>query len=163
MDILGRLRLGYQWKYGRFFPSQIVIQEGANLTVKGYFDVHTNCNIWINKKASLILGSGFINSGVNIYCFQEIRIGDHVAIAENVTIRDSDNHVILGEPIKQAPIQIGDHVWIGMNVTILKGVSIGDNAVVAAGSVVINDVPPNTLVAGVPARVKKEGINWGGE
>ncbi len=49
-----------------------------------------------------------------------------------------------------------------MNVTILKGVDIGDNSVVAAGSVVIDDVPPGTMVAGVPARVKKAGIQWGG-
>ena len=58
------------------------------------------------------------------------------------------------------PIIIGNHVWIGMNVTILKGVRIGDGAIVAAGAVVTKDVPENTLVGGVPARVLKTDISW---
>jgi len=158
----GRLRLGYQWQFGRYYPSQMVLQDGASLTVTGNFDIHTKCDIWINKNAALTLGSGFVNSGTNIFCFQDIQIGQDVAIAENVTIRDSDNHVILGNSQKTAPIKIGDHVWVGMNVTILKGVTIGNNAIIAAGSVVVDDVPSNALVAGVPARVKKKDIQWGG-
>jgi len=58
------------------------------------------------------------------------------------------------------PIIIGDHVWIGMNVTVLKGVTIGDGAVVAAGSMVTKDVPPHSLVAGVPAKVVKTDVEW---
>ena len=55
-----------------------------------------------------------------------------------------------------APIRIADKAWLGMNVTVLKGVTIGEGAVVAAGSIVTKDVPPWTLVAGNPARVIKE-------
>lgn len=58
------------------------------------------------------------------------------------------------------PIRIGDHVWIGLRATILKGVSIGDGAVVGAGSMVIRDVPSGALVAGVPARVIRESVTW---
>lgn len=54
-----------------------------------------------------------------------------------------------------APIVLGRNVWVGANVTILQGVTIGDNSVVAAGAVVTKDVPPNTVVGGVPARVIK--------
>ena len=54
-----------------------------------------------------------------------------------------------------APITVGRNVWIGSNATILQGVTIGENAVVAAGAVVTRDVPPNTVVGGVPARVIK--------
>jgi len=162
VKIYGQLNLGCQWKYGRYYPSQLILQDHAKLKVSGSFSVHTKCDVWVNKNAVLTLGSGFINSGANIFCFQDIQIGQDVAIAENVTIRDSDNHVILGNSQKMAPIKIGDHVWIGMNVTILKGVTIGNNAIVAAGSVVVDDVPSNAMVAGVPARVKKMDIQWGG-
>ena len=56
-------------------------------------------------------------------------------------------------PIPAAPVVIGEHAWIGFNSVILKGVSIGDRSVVASASVVTKDVPPDTLVAGNPARV----------
>lgn len=55
-----------------------------------------------------------------------------------------------------SPVIIGENVWIGSNATILPGVTVGDNSVVAAGAVVTKDVPQNTVVAGVPAKVVKE-------
>src|SRR6266550_1183512 len=58
--------------------------------------------------------------------------------------------------LKTAPVKIADNVWIGMNATILKGVTIGENSVVAAGSVVTKSVPPNIVVAGNPAVVVKK-------
>ncbi len=57
-------------------------------------------------------------------------------------------------------VRIGNHVWIGMNVLILKGVTINDGAIIAAGSVVTRDVPANCLAAGVPAYVIKENVTW---
>ena len=59
-----------------------------------------------------------------------------------------------------APIVIQDHVWLGMNVIVLKGVTIGEGAIVAAGSIVTKDVPPHCLVAGVPAKVVKTDVTW---
>ena len=58
------------------------------------------------------------------------------------------------------PIIIGDHVWIGKNALILKGVTIGNGAIVAAGSVVVKDVSAKTLVAGNPAKVIKDNVEW---
>ena len=58
------------------------------------------------------------------------------------------------------PVHIGDHVWIGARAVVLKGVTIGDGAIVAAGAVVVDNVPPRALAAGVPARVVREEIEW---
>jgi acetyltransferase-like isoleucine patch superfamily enzyme len=57
-------------------------------------------------------------------------------------------------------VTVGDKVWIGARVTVLKGVTIGDGAVVAAGALVTDDVPPRALVGGVPARVLRENVTW---
>ena len=107
------------------------------------------------------LGSGYINHNLNLSCFEKITIGNGVVISENVTVRDSDDHEIVGstKPMTM-PIAIGNHVWIGMNVTVLKGVKIGDGSIIAAGAVVTKDVPENCLIAGVPARIVKTGVQW---
>jgi acetyltransferase-like isoleucine patch superfamily enzyme len=117
--------------------------------------------VTIEEGAVLQLGSGYINNYSSIFCFKHIEIGHYVFISNNVTIRDSDNHRILdsrSEPSK--PIIIGDHVWIGMRAMILKGVTIGNGAVIAAGTVLTRDVLPRSLVGGVPARVIRETIEW---
>lgn len=102
-----------------------------------------------------------MNRNVKIRCHQEIVIGNNVAISENVTIWDSDAHQIIGKETETTkPIKIGNHVWIGNNVTILKGVTIGDEAVIAAGSVVNKDIPSGCLAGGVPARVIRDKIQW---
>ena len=82
-------------------------------------------------------------------------------ISEDVIIRDSDNHCIKKTGYqKTKPIYIGNHVWIGLRATVLKGVTIGDGAIVAAGAVVNKDVPPKTLVGGVPARIISKNVEW---
>lgn len=108
----------------------------------------------------MTVGSGYMNVRGIIDCFESISIGHDVAIGPDVVIRDSDNHSLNGQTRVTAPVTIADHVWIGQRAMILKGVTIGTDAVVAAGSVVTKDVPPNTLVAGVPARVIREDIGW---
>ena len=76
-------------------------------------------------------------------------------------IRDSDTHTILNSNhIKTQPVYIGKNVWIGLGSIILKGVTIGDGAIIAAGSVVTKDVPSNCLVGGNPAKVIKDYIEW---
>ena len=86
-----------------------------------------------------------------------VRIGDNVWIAPNVGIYAAGHPLDVKDRIDgweyAFPVTIGNNVWIGGSTTIIGGVTIGDNAVVAAGSVVIRDVPANTLVAGNPARV----------
>lgn len=99
----------------------------------------------------------FVNSGC---CFQDqggIVIGDETLIGHNVVLATINHGLHPKERAANyfAPITIGKKVWIGANATIIQGVTIGDNAIVAAGAVVNKDVPDNTVVGGVPARVIK--------
>lgn len=155
------LKLGFTWPESIRKPSMLKVMENGLFSFTKDLDIHTGAYISVDKGAILEIKSGYINNDVRIYCFNSIKIGENVAIAEDVIIRDSDNHPINGnyENISK-PIIIGDKVWIGMRATILKGVTIGDGAVVAAGAVVTKDVLPGTLVAGVPAREIKKEINW---
>lgn len=101
----------------------------------------------------------FINQGCHFMDMGGITIGDDVMIGPKVNLVSSGHPVSPAERrngIVAKPITIGTNVWIGAAATILPGVTIGDNAVVAAGAVVSRDVPANTLAAGVPARVLKQ-------
>ena len=157
----GRLTLNAKWDIHDPFPSLLVMADDAHLCVEGSFDIYSGSKIYINKGAVLKLGGGYINHNLNLSCFESITIGQGVAISENVTLRDSDDHVISSSDHSVTkPIVIGNHVWIGMNVTILKGVTIGNGSIIAAGAVVTKDVPENSLVGGVPAKVIKSDISW---
>lgn len=97
----------------------------------------------------------FLNSGCRFQDQGGITIGDNSLIGHNVVLATL-NHDF--EPshrgnLHPAPIVIGKNVWIGANATVCPGVTIGDGAIVAAGSVVTRDVPENTLVGGVPAKI----------
>ena len=113
------------------------------------------------KRCHLTLEGGFINEGCQITCASHTTLGKGCTIGRDVVIRDYDGHTIdlPGYEIAK-PIHIGEHVWIGNRAIILKGVTIGDGAIVAAGALVTGDVPAHTIVAGIPARIIKENINW---
>lgn len=99
----------------------------------------------------------FINSGCHFQDQGGITIGGGAMIGHNVVLA-TINHSLSPQENRRsyyAPITIGEHVWIGSNATVLQGVTIGDWSVVAAGAVVTRDVPPMTVVGGVPAKVIK--------
>ena len=99
------------------------------------------------------------NVFINACCkFQDqggITIGNGVLIGHNVTLAtlNHDKRPEHRQNIYPKPIKIGDNVWIGSNATILQGVTIGDGVIIGANAVVTRDVPKNTIVAGIPARV----------
>lgn len=90
---------------------------------------------------------------------ERISIGPNTLIADFVSIRDADHtfavpgELLRDQPIQASPVVVGADVWLGHAATVLRGVTIGDGSIVAAGAVVTKDVPPNAIVGGVPARV----------
>ncbi|MFB5313013.1 acyltransferase [Enterococcus gallinarum] len=121
--------------------------------------------ITVDEKAELVIGDNvFLNYGVDIGCTKSITIGDYTKVGPFTVIVDSNYHQIqCGEDVVSAPVEIGRNVWIGRSCIILPGVSIGDNSVIASGSVVTRDIPSNVLVAGSPAmekRALKIDENW---
>lgn len=109
--------------------------------------------------ANLKIGKGvFINSGVMFTDLGGIELADNVLVGPNATII-SVNHPLDPQrrhEVEMKPVLVEENAWLGANSTILPGVKVGKNAVVAAGAVVTKDVPANTVVAGVPARVIKK-------
>jgi len=104
----------------------------------------------------------FVGNGCTLAAARSITVGDHCLLSAGVRVHDNDGHPIdpdrrrAGEPIapdEAAAVVIEDNVWIGACAIVLKGVTVGENAIVGTGAVVTKDVPPNTTVAGNPARI----------
>jgi acetyltransferase-like isoleucine patch superfamily enzyme len=141
-----------------------------------HVSVYGGCSFSIGVNGSCTVGDFTLLNGALVMAEERIEIGSHCLVSWNVGIADSDFHPL--EPaqriidahalapffknrpprpkIRTAPVIISDNVWIGMNAVILKGVTIGENSVVAAGAVVTKSVPANVVVAGNPAVVTKQ-------
>lgn len=139
-------------------PSLIRIDDNAVL-INDDSEIYYGADIILFKNSTLKIGNSFINSNCKIRCHKSITIGDDCAISHDFTIMDSDAHSLNGDKHTK-PVIIENHVWIGTRVTILSGVTVGEGAVIAAGSIVTKDVPAYTLVGGNPAKVIKENIEW---
>ena len=143
---------------------KLVIGEGSIVNGSVTFDC---------EHASVFIGNYTYIGGSNIISAKKIFIGDNVIISWGCYIVDHNSHAISfekrsvdvsnwGRGIKdwdhvlKKPIVINNKAWIGFNAIILKGVTIGEGAIIGAGSVVTKDVPPYTIVAGNPARIIRE-------
>ena len=161
LDIKGRLDLGERQMRKSRQQTRILVEENAKISVNERFAVYEGSYIRVTRGAHLILNSGFINENVQITCGGTIEIGAGCVIGRDAVIRSFDGHTIeqYGYQISE-PIRIGEHVWVGQGATILKGVTIGDGAIIAANATVTKDVPAHCIVAGCPAKVVKENVNW---
>jgi acetyltransferase-like isoleucine patch superfamily enzyme len=146
------------------------------ITIGQQVSIYAGCSFALDENATCSIGDFTLLNGALVMASERIEIGAHVLISWNVGIADSDFHPMdavqrrldtmalapyhkdrpARPPIGTKPVKICDNVWIGFGAVILKGVTIGENSVVAAGAVVTKNVPPNTVVAGNPAIVVKQ-------
>jgi acetyltransferase-like isoleucine patch superfamily enzyme len=132
-----------------FLDDNIMIKEGARIC---------SCN----EKAIIRIGKNTtVGYHTFIFASNAIEIGDDCMIAPFVYLVDSDHGIeknsrMNTQPNQTAPIKIGNDVWIGTGAKILKGVTIGDGAIIAAGAVVKDDVPPYKIAGGIPAKIISE-------
>ncbi len=144
----------------------------SSVVVLGSPEIHGSANVQLGESLYLYPGlyletqehgairigdSVVLSRGVHVVAFSEITIGAGTMIGEYTSIRDANHRYGTDSSLREsghraAPISIGQNVWIGRGVTILPGVTIHDNAVVGANAVVTQDVLPQCVVAGVPAK-----------
>jgi acetyltransferase-like isoleucine patch superfamily enzyme len=173
---MGSSQLGPSFRIRFDCPRQdVALQIGNRCLLQNQF-------IFESPSGKITVGDGvFINSGTRVISRSSIEIGSSVMIAWGCVIYDHDSHslsyldriadqkqLLIDHPlgntlankdwsrVTTAPIRICDYVWLGFDVVVLKGVTIGEGAIVGARAVVTKDVPPWTIVAGNPARVVKE-------
>ena len=161
---LGALELGTQDSY----YSRTIWEVSGQLVINGSVGMGRGSRISIGKNATLTLGDRFVITGNStIICQKEISFGSDCLLSWDVLVMDTDFHHINDEQgnIINSPkaISIGNHVWIGCRTTILKGVSIGNDNVVAANSLITRDVKDHHSVVGGQGKdvvIIKRGIDW---
>jgi acetyltransferase-like isoleucine patch superfamily enzyme len=165
VEVSGRLYLGdaptYVGAVGRGMAPVVELQRDATLVIDGRVRLGDGAKILVGPGATVSIGDDtHFDGDSRLICAATVSIGAGCAIAWEVLIMDTDFHRLDGRASCDAPVRIGDRVWIGVGAKILKGVSVGDGAVIAAGATVTRDVPAGALVAGSPARIVREGVTW---
>ena len=164
----GLTRVRQRWLVARSLKG--VLSVGRNPVVQGRprldagaLVIGDDVLLWDHNGNTRLTGHGrieigdrvFVNEGAIVHASNLVRIGDDVALGLGCYVADSHQHGIGTAPVRHEVTIIGDGVWIGAHAHVLAGVTVGRRSIVAAGAVVTRDVPPDTLVAGVPARFVK--------
>jgi acetyltransferase-like isoleucine patch superfamily enzyme len=139
----------------------VIVSRSAGTALGVSHPVVLRC---LTSDARIVIGDDCGFSGTSICAAVEVRIGHRCLFGADVMVFDTDFHnhapkdrrfAVPNWPAISVPVSIGDDVFIGTRAIIQKGVTIGEGAIVAAGSIVTKDVPPRSIVAGNPARVAK--------
>jgi acetyltransferase-like isoleucine patch superfamily enzyme len=187
------LNLKYARLLARLVRRRYLTPGGRRIALDGIAFVGPQVTLEIGKQARLRLGRwSWIGDGTKIRChegeveigaktvmgqectisaYQHVSIGEQCIVADRVMLIDFDHNVAEVErPIRlqgiyKRDVRVGSNVWIGYGAQILRGVTIGDNAIIGASSVVTRDVPANAVVAGAPARIIRmreapETLRW---
>lgn len=144
-----------------------IINWGKDIWINNYHNTawYTRCMIHVGAEGCLTIGSHSGMNGTLIFCDKSITIGSYVNIGGGTRIYDTNFHNMdwkarrdcnLNRMSKTAPITIGDDVFIGTNCIIGKGVHIGDRSIIAAGSVVVKDIPADCIAGGNPCKVIRQ-------
>ena len=132
--------------------SEITLERGGSLIIGKGFKMRDRAKIRVRKGAKLVIGNGvYVNSNNMIVCRESISLGNGVELSPNVQIYDHDHDFRVDGGIKQkkfktTPVIIGNNVWIGANSVILRGTTIGNNAVVGACSLIKGNIPNNSVL-----------------
>jgi acetyltransferase-like isoleucine patch superfamily enzyme len=144
------------------FGKGLKMNNGVNFSESGS---NGKCRIEVRQGAFLKVGEDVGMSDVTITCHNKISIGNNVLIGVGSHIRDTDNHSLNPDDRrngkdwqnkKTAPVFISDNVFIGANSSIMKGVTLGENSIIGAGSVVTKNIPANEIWAGNPVKFIKK-------
>ncbi len=137
----------------RFSPNtEVAIADKGTLRLGKRVRAHRRSKITVSNNGMVEIGSNTaLNNGVTITCMDKIIIGANVQIGPDTKIYDHDHDFrvpggILAEKFKTSPVVIGDNTWIGCNVVILRGTTIGENCIVAAGCVLKGNYPRNSVI-----------------
>lgn len=164
LTLKGRVRFGTKLQKVSRNPISILFEENSQVKLGKGISFGAGLKIYVKKKAKFEIGDNtYFTCDSHIECVNSLKIGSDCAISWGVSIIDDDHHKIIynGQSTNdQNSVIIGDKVWIGCNVTILKNTNIGDNCVVAAGTIVKGNFPDNVLIGGNPARILKKNVSW---
>ena len=165
----GKLEVGMKYVGFSSQNDHSLLRIRGALILKSSYSIGKGCRLDVGPNAKVVLGKGYINPSCKIIITKSLIIGDNTVISWDCTIMDNDFHRISyltdggdkTEIDNEKGITIGNDVWIGSGVKILKGASIPNSTIVAAGAIVNKVfIEENTLLGGVPARVIKRGVNW---
>lgn len=132
--------------------TEITIDRHASLNIGNIFNIRGGCKLCVREDARVVIGKDFsMGNFCMIVSHEKIIIGNHVMFGPGVLVYDHDHDYkhprgISAHKFQTSPIRIGNNVWIGANTIILRGTEIGDNCVVAAGTIVKGSYPANSLI-----------------